>query len=255
MGAWRLWRHKQEEEICPQEQAPSADHAAEMAVRLASADETLTFDVRLLVEAKSPHASSQSTLLDIAGEGVVRRAERISRQYTVTDAIRLRGALTTALHSWCVVPGTGVLSRGRCTSIDVDAEIVASVAARELAEKRSFAASWQDERRVQQAEQVRSRLLDPLRATAWWFVENQDKPERLEEVALAFDKARAILAPTAASDSPGQLIDNIVATSDPAAKCNLLRFLVRFCRDYQREELALLEQWLRHSEGGVEYDR
>ncbi|MEU4744247.1 hypothetical protein AB0G02_27810, partial [Actinosynnema sp. NPDC023658] len=167
--------------------------SGEMTLSLPSVDELLPFEVHLVVEAKWPDDSPPPAWLDIARHGVALRAERLSRQRALTEAVRLRDGLSTVLHRWQHVPGTGVLARGHCTSVDVDHELVAMVKAREEAARRWFAASWQDERRAQQAEQMRSRLLDPLRATAWWFLDNQDKPDRLAEVAQAFETARDAL--------------------------------------------------------------
>ncbi|WP_197289793.1 hypothetical protein [Saccharothrix sp. NRRL B-16348] len=223
--------------------------SGEVTMSLPSADKPLPFHVTLVVEAKCPEDPPPPALLDIANEGVARRAERLSGQYALTAADRLRGALSTALNGWHHVPGTGVLARGHCTSVDVDAELVAAVAAREEADRRWFAASWQDERRAQQAEQMRSRLLDPLRATAWWFLDHQAEPERLEDVARAFDKAREVLAPKDTPDSPGRLVDDMLAAHDPAVRTSLARYLERFFAEYSREDLVIrLKHWQEDNE-------
>jgi hypothetical protein len=250
VGVWDFWRHtskKGEEEPAPEKDEIVTSGAVTMS--LPSADESLSFKVTFVVEAKCPEGPPTPALLDIASEGVARRAERLSSRHALTAADRLRGALSMALNGWHHVPGTGVLARGRCTSVDADAELVAAVAAREEADRRWFAASWRDERRAQQAEQMRSRLLDPLRATAWWFLDNQAEPERLEDVARAFEKARTVLAPQDIPDSPGRLVDDMLAAHDPAVRTSLARYLERFFAEYNREDLVTrLKRWQESNE-------
>ncbi|ALG09652.1 hypothetical protein [Kibdelosporangium phytohabitans] len=220
------------------EPAPADDLivGGEITLSLPSSDEALLFQVRLVVEAKWL-GEPPPGFAGIANNAIADRAERVSRRYRLTAAEQLKGALSAALFLWQDAPGTDVYVRGHCAAVVADAELVAAIAAREAAASRRFAFSWQDERRSQQAEQMRSRLLDPLRATANWYLDNPDKPDRLVEIAQAFQQAREILAPDDLADSAGRLVDELIA-SNPVAGHRLTAILRKVFADCGRQDLS-----------------
>ncbi|MBP2329901.1 hypothetical protein JOF56_010286 [Kibdelosporangium banguiense] len=238
MAGWSFRRRRgPEENTVRQPAAVDSVLAWEITLSLPSSDEILRFEAHFAIEAKWQGDEPPPSLPDIAREGIAYRAERLSRRHTLTAAERLRGALSVALCQWLPVRGTEALARGHCVSVDADTELIAAVAAREEAASRRFAFSWQDERRAHQAEQMRSQLLDPLRATAWWLMENQDKPERVVEIARAFKDARDALAPEDLPDSPGRIFDGMMAVPDPAAKAYQLGILRKLISESGREDL------------------
>lgn len=206
---------------------------------LASADDRLRFTVSLFVEARWVGADpAPLTLLDIAQHGVARRAEDVACHHSLTSQERLRCALNANLHHWSRVEDTEVAARGRCLSIDTDAELVAAVAAREEATCRQLVSSWVEEQRVLQTERMSALLLDPLRATAAWFLENQDKPEQVVGTAEEFKKLRQILEPEQRSGSAGALLDELLTTMDEPGRLRTLVILRNILVENGRHDLV-----------------
>ncbi len=211
---------------------------AEVEFTLPSADDRLHFDVSVSVEARWGGVGPlPPSLLDIAREGMARRAEQVSAQRALTASERLRGELNTALFRWERVAATDVHARGRCVSVDVDEELVAAVEMREQAQRRHVAMSWRDQQRRHDREHMCAVLLDPLRATASWFLDNQDKPEQVATIAQSFQEARNVLAPEQQQDSAGKLVDELLGTADEAMRDHLVRTLRKAFAEYGRQDL------------------
>lgn len=83
-----------------------------------------------------------------------------------------------------------------------------------------------------------SLLLDPLRATAWWLLDNRENPEQLVAIAQTFQELRGILASEKRPDTAGQLLDELLETSDEAVRTRLVSLLQKAFTEYGREELT-----------------
>ncbi|MEU4746577.1 hypothetical protein AB0G02_39810, partial [Actinosynnema sp. NPDC023658] len=65
--------------------------------------------------------------------------------------------------------------------------------------------------------------------------------------------ARDALAPEDVPDSPGRLVDDVLATPDPAVKTHLAEVLERIFNGYGRDDLsARLKAWQARDEGAGE---
>ena len=206
---------------------------------LPSVDGRLRFTVTVFVEARWGGADpAPPALLDIAQHGIATRAEQVAGRHSLTAQNRLRYALNADLHRWNRVAGTEVVARGHCVSTDTDPELVAAVAEREEAAGRHLVGSWADEQRVRQTERMTALILDPLRATAAWFMENQDKPGEVVETAKEFKKLHEVLAPDQRLDSPGALLDELLTTIHEPERLRTLMILQKVFRSNDRPDLA-----------------
>lgn len=247
VSLWRwLLRHRREarEDItsanteAPRD-GPFSTRSSADDLPLPSADESLHFNVGLSLEARwDGNASAPSSASDIAWAGIIRRAEEVSRQHALTATDRLRVELSAALAEWRRVDGTNVFARGQCASTYADEELVAAVAAREETARRHVALSWQSQQRTHQEERMCSVLLDPLRATASWFLDNQDKPEKVVTVAEQFRDLQDILNTATRSESPGRFVDEMLAAADQEERILLVNTLQKMLTKYGREDLS-----------------
>ncbi|SFT36640.1 hypothetical protein SAMN04487904_101517 [Actinopolyspora lacussalsi subsp. righensis] len=220
-------------------EGPCSDRSSTDGLSLPSADEPLHFDVSLSLEAYwGGNVPAPSALMDIAWAGLIHRAAEVSRQHALTATERLRVELNAALVVWWRVGGTNVYVRGQCSSVDADAELVAAVAAREEATRRHVALSWQNQQRSNQEERMCSVLLDPLRATASWFLDNQDKPEQVVAVAQQFHELREVMSTATRSESVGQLVDKLLVATDETVHLRVISTLRKVFINYNREDLA-----------------
>lgn len=215
--------------------APGEQHL----VNLPSADPSLCFEVTLVVKYRwagvgAPPPSTR----EIAAEGVSQRAEELSRGHLLTECERLRGKLAIALLSWEDVGGTGVQAQAHCASVTADPELTSAVAAREAAAGRQAALSWQYDQRERAAARLRSLIVDPLRATAWWFADNQDSVDKLSEVAKEFQAVQGLLSPSAEEDSPGRLLDEYLASIDGCEGYRLQLRLMKVFEEVGRGDLV-----------------
>ncbi|MEV0705143.1 hypothetical protein AB0I53_45515 [Saccharopolyspora sp. NPDC050389] len=201
----------------------------------------MRFEAKLFVEYRWAGAgAAPPSARDIAREGVVRRAEELSRNRRLTECQRLHGELAVALLRWKPVEDTLVSSRAHCISVDAAPELVAAVAAREDSANHQVVLSWQHEQREHQAKRLQSLITDPLRATAWWFAANQDKPAELVQVATEFQQLRTILTheEEADEDSAGHLVDEFLNAVDVADQLYLLQILRKLFGDHGRSDLV-----------------
>ncbi|MER7015466.1 hypothetical protein ABT324_28875 [Saccharopolyspora sp. NPDC000359] len=203
-----------------------------------SADPLLPFEVTLVVKYRVAGTGSPPSAQEIAAEGITQRAEELSRAHSLTECDRLRGKLAIALSRWQEVARTGVCAQAQCTSVTADPELASAVAARESAARRQAVLSWQHEQREHSAARLRSLIVDPLRATAWWFADNQDAVDKLPEVAKQFQAVRDLLAPTAAEESAGQLLDEYLTDVDVVERGRVLFQLRRMFGEHRRDDLA-----------------
>lgn len=213
---------------------------------LESADARLCFRASLFVASRwVGWEAAPPSVTDIARTGIAQRAREVSRRRTLAECQRLRGELNVALFQWEEIPGTDVQARAYCISIDADPELVEAVEERDRAALRAVVRSWKDEERVRTEQQVRAVLTDPLRATARWFADNQDKPERLVEIAQSFQALRCLLVPEqqAKPDSTGQLVDEFLATADPPDQLWLVHNLSKLFNSRGRADLAERLAW------------
>ncbi|MCX2729484.1 hypothetical protein OOZ19_04480 [Saccharopolyspora sp. NFXS83] len=181
---------------------------------------------------------SPPALLDIAKAGIIRRAEKVSVRRSITDCDRLRTELNTELMNWEAVAETQVHVRGHCTSVDADPDLIAAVDEHEQAIRRHVVQSWYEERRKQQQNQMCSLILDPLRATAWWLLDNQDKPEEAVTIAQNFQELRNILKPAEQTDTPGKLVDELLIPADEAVRHRVIQFVRNCFQELHRDDLA-----------------
>ncbi|MFB9905513.1 hypothetical protein [Allokutzneria oryzae] len=205
---------------------------------LNSADELLCFQAEVIIEAQWVGAESPPpAMFSMAQAHVAHRADEMSRRRTLTQFERLQGELNAALFSWMPVPGAPVRARGHCVSIQPDEEMLAVVEARERENGRRAALSWQVEQRLRAEEHARSLILDPLRATASWFIDNQDSPEQAVVIAQHFQELRDILSPERQPESPGTLVDEVLTTADDVVRERLVFLLGNAFSSYGREDL------------------
>jgi hypothetical protein len=236
----KRWRRRGE----PEERAALAisqpPHVtATTRLSLPSVDDRLRFTVTVFVEVRWGGADqAPPALLDIALHGVARRADFVARRYPLTAQERLRYELNADLHRWEQVLETRAMARGHCVSVDTDEELVTAVAAREEAARRQLVGSWVEEQRTQRTERMSTLLLDPLRATAAWFLENQDKPEQVVKTANEFKKLQEVLAPEQGPDSPGALLDELLTTTDEPGRLRTLTILKNLLGRNERHDLA-----------------
>lgn len=225
--------------LAVEEPVPARSGTTTCNVSLPSIDEPLHFNATISFEARwGGNAPAPPSLHDIAWTGIVHRAEEISRLRALTAAERLRAELNAALLAWRGVGGTDVYARGQCSSVEADADLATAVAEREKAQCQQAVLSWRSHERWHQEERMRSLLLDPLRATASWFLDNQDKPEHVVEVARTFRELRVVLAPEERADSAGQLLDDLLGSTDEAVRFRVVSKLRNAFVQYDREDLA-----------------
>ncbi|MCP3803476.1 hypothetical protein NLX83_29810 [Allokutzneria sp. A3M-2-11 16] len=167
------------------------------------------------------------------------RAEKVSKQRSLTQSERLQGELNAALFSWMPIPGVLVRARGHCTSIRTDVQMLTVVEAREEANRRRAALSWHVEQRLREEERARSLLLDPLSATASWFINNQDSPEQAVVITQHFQQLRDILSPKEEPESPETLVDQLLTTADDAVRERLVLLLGNAFSSFGREDLKV----------------
>ncbi|GGI86341.1 hypothetical protein GCM10011581_24300 [Saccharopolyspora subtropica] len=217
---------------------PSRSARSDHPLLLRSSDPALYFDVKLSVEFTwTGTGPAPLTAGDIAVRGVARRAEEVSKLRALTECERLRAELNIALLHWEPVAMTGVHARAHCVSVEADPELIAGVAAREETIRRRTVLSWQREQREDEVRWLGSLITDPLRATAWWFADNLDKPDQLVKVAQDFQLLRTTLEPEQ-SDSAGRLVDEFLDDADKAERMWLLETLLNAFGTYGRSDLA-----------------
>ncbi|KAA5834587.1 hypothetical protein F1721_13060 [Saccharopolyspora hirsuta] len=208
-------------------------------VALRSADPALRFEAKLFVECQwSGAGAAPPAAREIAAEGIIRRAEKVSQDRTLTECSRLHGELAIALLRWELVEDTKVRARAHCASVTADPELASAVATREEAARRQVLLSWQHEQREHDATRLRSLIVDPLRATAWWFADNQDKIEELSEVAKVFLDLRAALGPAREEDTAGRVLDEFLDGVDSAEGLRLQLYLQRVFGERGRSDLV-----------------
>ncbi|WP_223839113.1 hypothetical protein [Saccharopolyspora pogona] len=85
-----------------------------------------------------------------------------------------------------------------------------------------------------------AQLLDPLRATAWWFLDNTDKPTEAVEVARHFRELRELLLPEEPPDpdTVGKLVDELLSSAEPPVRRHLIHTLRRAFTGFERQDLA-----------------
>ncbi|WP_232283673.1 inositol phosphate phosphatase SopB [Saccharomonospora cyanea] len=204
-----------------------------------SADEHLFFTAEIVFEACwCGNEAAPAALLDIAREGITRRAREVSRRRTLTASEQVRGELNTALLKWGWVAETPVQARGHCVSVKADPELVEAVAGREQALAQQVALSWRARDRALRIEQMCALLLDPLRATASWFLDHPDNPDELVSIARQFQELRGILEAEQRGESVGGLLDELLAGADEAVRLRLSNVLRKVFSQYGRADLA-----------------
>ncbi|MEU6132381.1 hypothetical protein ABZ805_24660 [Saccharopolyspora sp. NPDC047091] len=223
------------------ETAAAAAPRSHVSFDLASADESFRFRAELTFWVRwagsDPH---HPAAVDIAAAGVMRRAEQISVRYRITECERLRAELNVELSNWYQVSSTPVYAQGHCLSVDADPEFVAAVQEQEHASRRTAVMGWQEQARARQREQMRSLILDPLRATAWWLSDHQDQPESAVNVAQKFTELRDMLRPEDSLDSPGTVLDEFLTTTDDdAVRMWTIRQLRKVFEQHQRDDLTV----------------
>lgn len=82
-----------------------------------------------------------------------------------------------------------------------------------------------------------SLLLNPLRATAWWLLDNQNNPTEAVTAAQKFRELRSLLRPEEQSDSAGTLVDELLESADESVHAHMVRRLRHCFHEYQREDL------------------
>ncbi|MFR9727943.1 hypothetical protein ACL03H_01860 [Saccharopolyspora sp. MS10] len=205
---------------------------------LPSADGSFRFAAVIAFTVRSGEAEPDDpAVLDLARTGIARRAEAVSTRFRLTEENRVKGELTTALWSWEALAGCSV--RGRCVSIDTDVELVEQIAEFEKWERRRSVLAWQARQRKEQEERMRSLVVDPIGATARWFLDNQDKPRDVVAVAGEFQKLRSLLLPEEQADSPGALVDDLLDNlSEEAHRDHLIRTLRKWFTHFGRDDLG-----------------
>lgn len=195
---------------------------------LRSSDEHLEFRATVAFEARwTALDPPPPVVLQLAREAITRRAEKLSERRALTEAARLTDEVTTALYAWQQIEGTAVLARGHCVSISTDTELTEAVAARKASARRRTAISWQDEQRIHQIEHASALLLDPLRATASWYLDHQDDPQGLTKAAQEFSDVSTMLGAKAEPDSPGRLVDEFLEITDKEMQERLIAALTK----------------------------
>ncbi|GAA4875459.1 hypothetical protein [Saccharopolyspora cebuensis] len=219
----------------PDQQQPI--YRVETELVLSSADCALQFTAALVVEGASEQEPPPASLLQIAREGIWRRAEDISRERKLTEAERLLGQLNEVLIPWQPISNTLVQARAHCHSVDADPGLVAAVAARDEAIKQELIDAWKHDRRSMGERRMQVLLTDPLQATAWWFVDNPDKTDQLPHVAERFRSLRALLAPEQ-QDSAGRLLNELWEELNDGARAHAERVLSTLFDQYGRRDLG-----------------
>lgn len=208
-------------------------------LHLVSADNSLYFTADIAFRARwGGNDKVPEGLWDIARSGITHRAEEVSRQYRLTASERVRAELNAALAPWKPVGQSHVHACGHCASVTADPELMTAVAEHEQSVRQQVVISWSEQRIKQRREQMCSLLLDPLQATAWWLLNNQDKVGEVLAVAKEFQELQQVLAPAEQSGSAGKLVDELLDTKDEAVKAHALHTLRRFFLSYEREDLA-----------------
>lgn len=180
---------------------------------------------------------------DIAGTSIIQRAEKISEQYRLTAAERMRAEVNTALVRWDQSNLRPLRVRGHCVSVEVAPEDLAAVQEDEQSFQQHVIRSWYEQRRQHELEQMCSLLRDPLRATAWWLLNNPDTPPNVVPIAQQFQELRNLLAleereEQAEPESPGALVDELLNTSNGSVHTRMVHMLERCFSGYGRDDLA-----------------
>jgi hypothetical protein len=232
----RGWWRRYSEEVAA---GPVSQQYSQAAYQLPSADNNLHFVADLGVLAWwGGKGEAPESLWDIARSGIVRRAEKISSQYRLTAADRVRAEINAALITWQPVGQSHVHARGQCVSVTADPDLVAAVADDERNKAQQLVVSWSEQRRRQQREHMCSLLLDPLQATAWWLLDNPGRANEVVSVAETFLKVQSILAPAARDATAGRLVDELLDSKDDAVRVHFVESLRRLFMGYEREDLA-----------------
>jgi hypothetical protein len=217
-----------------------------MELPLPSADSPLCFTALVFVHACwTGPAPAPPALLDIARGDINRRARDVGRCYPLTASDQLRFALNTALYRWGEVHGIPVRASGYCERIHADPELVDAVAAKEAAARRRLVRTWLDEQRAIETEQMTTLILDPLRATASWYMDNPDKPEQAVSIAEKFQELRRRLLPEQKADSPGTLMDDLLTAADDVKRSYLHDRIGQLFKVSDREDLVMRLESLR----------
>lgn len=220
--------------------SPRSRHSKDQ-LELPSADVLLRFtaDFRIWAWWDSTEPTPPN-LLDIAKHGVAQRARQISARHRLTGMAALRSELNARLLVWENVEDTPVQARADCERIAADPDLVDAVAEHDEAQRRQAVSSWKNEERKRRHEEVCAELLDPLRATASWFLENADKPTEAVEVARRFQELRELLLPVGPSelDTAGKLVDELLDSAEPSVCRYLIHVLDQFFMSHKRQDLA-----------------
>jgi hypothetical protein len=242
MDTQRRWWHPFADQVgTPDPLRDVGSRSPEIAVVdlvLPSTHDSLPFQATVSVEARWAGITPvPAGLAGIARMGIAQRAEAVSLRHALTAIDRLRGELDVALLHWAEVADTKVHARAHCVSLDADEELTAAVAVHEAGMRRRTVLSWQGEQRARNTEHMSSLLLDPLRATASWFLDNQDNPEHVVTIARTFRELRDVLAPGERGDSPGMLVDDLLMAADEPLRQRAILLLGRLFADSGRTDL------------------
>lgn len=215
------------------------DNAYRARLDLASADDSFPFlaDVVYWAWWEGPDPVPPD-VARIALSGITHRAETVSSAHRLTARARLHSELARALTHWQPVGDSPVRARGYCLSVDADPDLLAAVEEHERTIRQELAASWHEQYRARQEERTRSLLLDPLRATARWLHDNPDRTLEAVTVAEHFLRLRGVLSPEERAESPGALVDELLAVADAEVRVRVLHALRQCFQAYGRDDLV-----------------
>ena len=215
----------------------------------------MPFTVKLTVkyvlngQAKPNHQAAA-----IARAGIARRAEKVSCQWTLTETERLRDELYTVLCTRLPVEQTGVEAWAEYVEVDVDPKDLEALQYYESIQRRERMLRWRYEGREYEIAFFIDLMNDPRRATAWWFIHNQNKEGAIDDlirVASTFTTLRNELigAPAAMgaeqdkyellnSDSPGQVVDDFLRGAEKIERYYLHQRLEQMFTQCNRQDLV-----------------
>ncbi|HEY3505614.1 MAG TPA: hypothetical protein VGN37_22865 [Actinocatenispora sp.] len=164
-------------------------------------------------------AIARDQVFQIARAAIQRRAEEVSRRYTVTQPDRIHAELCSELRDPTPIGVDDARAWAACAGVRARSEDREVVERFEQAQIRISERARQDESSEYLRRRIEPLLTDPRRATAWWLANNPTRIADLLAMAQIFTQLHDIFTAgpvpdPATPETLGDLVDELSASID-----------------------------------------
>jgi hypothetical protein len=223
---------------------PTPAPSANLILRPVSRDDHFPFEVHLMVRYWAEDGVALPDPFLVAQAGIDRRTRLVTRQYSITEAKRVRRELEVALIEGKQVESTGVVAWATCLDVSSPTRFVEMLRRHEELRRQETIRVWEREAEEAEITYLSRMIEDPVKATAWWFRQHPTEVLRLPEIARTFQALRDDLAGQSRDrvESEGDSWDEIFAEfqrrANPSARYLLAHQLNRILNEHKLGDLA-----------------